>query len=825
MNWDDVQIVFAEATERPPGVREAWLETRCAGAPGLRDQVQRLLDSHEHAGDFLGLEVTADRPSDPRADLLGLRIGPFRLVREVGRGGMSVVYLAERVEGDFRQRVAVKVIDAPIRREDVLNRYRAERQILANFAHPHIVSLLDAGVIPDGRPYLMMEFVEGQPLARYCSGAHLALDGRAALIQQVLSAVQYAHQHGVVHRDLKPANILVTADGVVKVLDFGIAKLLDDSIVDGAGQTHAGAVRALTPNYASPEQWRGLPVTTATDIYALGVLLYETFAGVRPYDAETKPLDEVLKQVLERDPVRPSLAARRADLPYPSRRLEGDLDAIVLKAMHKAPEARYASARELGDDLTRHARGEPIEARPPSVGYLLRGIARRHKPTVAVAAVALVALIGTLAGLAWQMRIVRAERDRANQRFADARQLANALIYKIHDGVAPLAGSTPVRQLIVAEALTYLERLSQDPAGDEALRLDLARGYKRIADVQGLPGSANLGDRAGARASYERGAALLRPMLAGPLARDAALELGRTDLSLATVLSLTTETAAAQAAVAEAADLAEKLVARNGADADARRLRASALFHAALIAERPAALERWKQAGAAFDALLAEKPEDPDRQRNVALVEKYIGSYYEGERAFADALPHFARALALDEQRLAANPANRAAQFDVAVDLSGVAFATHRTGHTDDAVAAFRRALSIREALVASDPNDVQARNRVALTHKRLAAVLLDQGRHADAIDHLRKAVALDKDMQSVDAGYRAEYANSLAQLAIAEGKAGDGAACGHFRQADAVLAALDKEALHPDIRKNVTEGRDSIRAPLATCVREDGGR
>ena len=380
--WEEVEGIFEGAAEAEPSARAAFLDAHCEGRPELRAEVESLLAAHREAGAFLeppsgagdldaGAEFASTAPS------IGSSIGPYRLVEVAGEGGMGKVFRAERADGEFSHQVAIKILRVPDAAG--LRRFRAERQILAALQHPHIVALLDGGALPSGYAFLAMEYVRGTAITGYCRERALTLEDRLRLFHQVALAVHHAHERHVVHRDLKPSNVLVTADGTPKVVDFGIAKLLDESAAGSAppGATISG-LNPFTPDYASPEQLRGLPVTPASDVYALGVLLYEMLTGVRPYETTGKPLDEVLDLVLRQERTAPSAAdvQARACPPYLLSRLRGALDRIVLRAMAAAPEARYASVRALATDVVAHLEGRShTPGRPGAAAWAPRALA------------------------------------------------------------------------------------------------------------------------------------------------------------------------------------------------------------------------------------------------------------------------------------------------------------------------------------------------------------------------------------------------------------------------------------------------------------------
>ena len=394
-DWQRVDDLLQSALDREPSQRAPFLDEACAGDQALRQQVEALLSADHQASDFLerpAIETgTSLATESAGGSLVGRRIGAYRILRELGRGGMGAVYLAERADEQFRKLVAIKLVQHGMDSDAILHRFRSERQILASLDHPHIATLLDAGTTDDGVSYFIMEYVEGQPIDVYCATHGLSTRERLHLFGLVCAAVQHAHEHQVVHRDLKPSNILVTEAGVPKLLDFGIAKLLTpDSVRPMANVTTVG-LRPMTPAYASPEQVRGEPVTPASDVYALGVLLYELLAERPPYCVAGETPDGIARAICEEDPKKPSTAAtlRRA--------LAGDLDNIVLMALRKEPSRRYGSVVQFADDLRRHLEGRPVLARRDSLGYRASKFVTRHKTAVVSSVAAVMATVAAVA--------------------------------------------------------------------------------------------------------------------------------------------------------------------------------------------------------------------------------------------------------------------------------------------------------------------------------------------------------------------------------------------------------------------------------------------
>ena len=795
--WNDVEGVFSAAVELGDGQRRALLDARCAGRAALRAEVESLLAVHSRAQDFMRHPTMAADPVGAPTLLEGDVVGQFRLVELIASGGMGTVYRAERADAAFEQQVAVKIISAPITREEVQRRFLAERQILASLHHPHIVGLLDAGLTDGGQAYLIMEFVDGAPITMYCRDRALSIGDRLRLLRQVCDAVQYAHAHFVVHSDLKPANVLVTRDGVPKVLDFGIATLLQGSSAGAEDRAAERGCDPLTPNYASPEQLQGAGVTIASDVFGLGMLMFELLTGTRPYDVAGKGLDEVLRIVAETPTLRPSDAAPGRDVRLPDdwrRALRGDLDAIAVRACHRAPEQRYASADALSQDIGRYLNGMPVEARKPTFPYIAGKLAARHRIAFASVALSMALVVAALGIAVWQARVATVERQRADRRFTDVRQLANAVIFNIHDAVAPLPGSTPVRQTIVTEGLKYLERLTVESSSDRQLQLELGRAYIKIGAVQGRPNTPNLGDREGAVGSFRRAKALLEPLARGA---DTPADVFSSYLDSIRFLSETLGVMGAlhhDQAVAEAREAvraAERFAGNHPTLDQARSFVGAAAFALAIRLDWPESLPHWQKAAVEYEALLAKSPEDPGRQRNAALVNKYLGGFFE-RTDLATARGHHQRALDLDQKRFDRAPDDRLVQFDLAIDLSNVAYIRWRLLELADAIALYTRSLAMREQLMVSDPKDSLSREKVAFTQHQLASVYRDQGEARSALDHYRLAIDGFNKTTSLSEQGREKRAASWAEVGALEAASGHGnESCEAFRRAFVLYQSL----------------------------------
>ena len=779
--WQQVKGILADALEEEDADARATLLARsCAGDPVLRQEVESLL-RRQPAGlerFAAGVSGLLGQNSDAATNL-GRRLGAYELTRELGRGGMGAVYLGRRTDGRFEQQVAVKLLKRGTDTEEVLRRFRAERRILARLQHPNIARLLDGGETEDGLPFFVMEYVDGVPLTAFARERALSVDARLELFGRVCTAVQFAHQNLVVHRDLKPGNILVTAAGEPKLLDFGLARLLGPEEGDtGALEITMAEARRLTPAYASPEQVRGALLTTGSDVYSLGALLYELLTGQTPHRFSTVPPTpvELIEVIGQREPVPASIAASDPDT---RKRLRGDLDNIIRRAMSKDLARRYPSANALVEELRRHLEGRPVRARPDTLRYRTAKFAGRNRKAVA-AVVVLAAVMATgAASTVWQAR-------RAERRFGEVRRLTNSYLFEIQDAIRDLPGSTSARRLIVSRALEYLDGLSREAGRDRELQLELATAYLQIGDVQGKPYTPNLGDAAHALLSYARAIEIAAPL--------AVSERGTVS--------------AARRVLSQAHENLGAVQSRLNRCEEATRNHHRALtIREALLVQDPAHTEDWLRGVVANDLGLGDAVVSANRFHPAA-----------GHRRTA--LEWYRRALPLCEKLVAAHPDHAVDSFwlaktcaRIATELSEVGSAEHDQAAFKESANFHRRALALDETALRSEPASALLKRRLADELIATAYLLAMSGETLPkAADHCQQALELMQNLANLDPA-NAEAQQDLSSVYYVSGRVcqarGDTAAAAENYQRS--LDILDPlVAAHPG---NVETAFDLARA------------
>ena len=825
--WQQVKHLLADCLELPPHERNAAALQHCGDDAELRQELLSLLAAS--ASDDVSLDVMPAAHALEALEALagqravGRRFGPWRVVSLIAAGGMGEVYRAERADGQYEQEVALKLMRPDMAPQALLARFRAERQILASLDHPNLAKLLDGGVTEEGLPYFVMELVHGEPIVDYGERLQLSVDERLRLFRSVCQVVHYAHQQGVVHRDLKPSNILVTEGGVVKLVDFGIAKQLAPVPGDGTPNEQTSTVyRALTPEYASPEQLRGATVTQASDIYSLGVVLYRLLAHANPYGPAAKDHYTLARAVVEGEPTRPSDAVSDT-LPGARalrRRLKGDLDAVLLMALRNEPQRRYASAEALADDLFRHLEGLPVQARRGAWSYRAGRFVLRHRAALGAAVLANVALVAGVAAASYAAYEATQQRQRAERHFDNVRKLANVLMLDVHKAIETLPGSMPARQLIVNNALTYLQQLSSEARNDSALQLELAAGYRNIGDIQGGAYGANLGDPKGALASYERALALADTLAA---ARDTAAatrhrahgEQALLHQRMAALLvsqgKYKEAEAAARAGVAVAQQLAE-------AEPDSHRVmrlvgsQYAQLSQVHMMAGNTEAfLESNQRAATQLEAVLARKPDDLETVLNLASTYGLRGAHLlerdaEPESA-RQALEATGRAIEVQEQSFEKNPLNTMLARNLATTYNDAGSALMRLSRPREAAERHRRALDLLAPLSDKDPSNVQFRADTAMSQGLLSDALLALGDVGGAYEAAHAAVeGFEGVPESARTDVLTDYAWGLSHYQLgralqaraagagpAAAQADQQQACRHLRRSLSLLQAHEK--------------------------------
>ena len=752
--WQHIERIYHAAMQCEADDRSLLLEQACAEDQSLRAEVESLLQYGESPAKFLekpAIEVMAQAlaeniqaiESRTSTRMIGARIAQYRIVDKLGSGGMGDVYRAVRADDQYEKQVAIKLVRQGLDIESVNIRFRRERQILAGFEHENIARLLDGGTTEDGLPYFVMELVEGKPIDEYCDEQKLGTIARLDLFRMVCSAVQYAHQRLVVHRDIKPSNILVTSDGVPKLLDFGIATILSAETFSLEPEHTETALRIMTPQFASPEQLHGQLITTATDVYSLGVVLYKLLTGYMPYRLDGNSPYDLAQAICETAPEKPSSAisripvtgqpsaeaqtllqsqdafraaielvsnSRGTSLEKLRRTLAGDLDQIILKALRKEPERRYASVREFAEDLRSYLRGLPVSARRDTFAYLTAKFVRRHKLILAMAAVfLLIALIG-VAVIVREAQVARLQEARAERRFNDLRSLANSLLFEIHDSIVDLPGSTAARRLLVGRALHYLDSLSQESIGASSLQRELAAAYERVGDVQGNPYYANLGDTAGAIESYRK-----------------ALNIR---LTLADNSHGSYEDRSALVGIYMKLGLG---------------LEAASNF--------TASLDALQNAYSIATVLAAGQPNDPRAQENLAGVCFSMASTLADTGNLASSIDYYRKSAAIRETIHSGTPAFQAqVQTKLAGAYGYMAGDLRLQGDLDSAISLQGKAHDIMVRLVASDPQNARLQ-QFLLESEYWTAYYTDQkGLPSQALPHYRTALAGYLKLSNADA-------------------------------------------------------------------------
>jgi eukaryotic-like serine/threonine-protein kinase len=814
------EAIFHAVLGAAEGEREAVLEESCGGDTLLMAELRSLLAACEEE-ELLG----AARADASRVAAAGGRwVGPYRIERLLGRGGMGAVYLAQRADGHFEQQVAIKVIDLPLATELFRERFRMERQILAGLNHPYIARLLDGGVSEEGELYLAMEYVDGVSIAKFCERNGLSPRSRLGLFAKVCGAVQFAHQNLVVHRDLKPDNILVVADGTPRLLDFGTAKLLVPDADAASGFTQNG-LQSFTPQYASPEQVLGEPITTATDTYSLGVLLYLLLAGRPPYELKEFTTAEMLRVICNEVPPKPSTVGTG---------LDADLDAIVMKALRKEPRERYLTVDQFAGDVQAYLSGRPVGARRGTLRYRAEKFVRRNRLAIAGAALLLVTLLAGIAGVLWQSRSANLQRRRAEARSQDLRQLSVSLLSEIDEAVKELPGSTPVQRLLVGRVLEHLDRMSKDDEGDRQTQLDVVNAYTHLGNLQGNPYDQNIGDPQGALVSLGKALTMAQEMQAkwpkdsqvlGALALveqsrgEVLFGLGRMAESVvsARLAAATFEARVAQPG-ATALEFAEAATALGGLGDQLGQTGVTSL------GDQNSALAVYRRALELSERSLALDPNFLRSRRAIAIGHYKIANT-KAEVDPVGAVADYGQALAAWDAL--PEPEKQTATVQRAMGAAYNKLATAYSEVLDEkaAIAAFERAMEIDSVYAAADPDDTRAQVDLAAVISNEAFTYVDmldmslyphpeqeKSNRRRAIELLKQVVGIREKLVKVDKSNRnweSQLAYEKAEMGTLEVADGDP---GGAAMSAAGIAALREATARPDVSAHVLD--------LATAAR-----
>ncbi|HWS99560.1 MAG TPA: serine/threonine-protein kinase [Pyrinomonadaceae bacterium] len=773
-NWEKVKDVFALALEQPRERREHFLRAACGEDAELRGEVESLLEAHDESRPMLerkdfGVASLFDATG---AAYEGKEFGRYKVIRELGRGGMGAVFLAERADGEFQQQVALKIVGRTFADAELVRRFRRERQILASLSHPNIARLLDGGVSQDGEPYLVMEYVEGVRIDEYCEGRRLSTAARLRLFLAVCRGVAYAHQNLVVHRDIKPSNVLVTSDGTPKLLDFGIAKLLDAEHAHERTETN---FRAFTPDYAAPEQVSGGQITTASDVYSLGVLLDDLLHGTRrsqgaqPDAGRWRSESSEQKTVATNLPTKQDGGGRKAE---GQRSVGGELKNIVSMARREEPQRRYNSVAQLAEDVQRYLDGLPVRAQKDSFTYRAGKFVRRNKVSVGAAAVVLVSLVVGLALALWQANVARRERDRAERRFSDVRQLSNALLNDIAPKIERLEGSTAARQSLVAQSLKYLDSLAVESADDTTLRMELAAAYEKVGVLQGDSNKPSLSDFRGAIASLEKAQTIRRRLLTTNPGDAENRRLLADNLRLLGVRRMSqSDIEGGLRDGQEAAQIYENLVAE-APDSLALRLgyletRVETAISYVNVNRFAEAIPLLERATSELETLRRGGADDVELQRILSKGLAYLGFSLSWESRQPEAEARMNEAVSLAESLAARYPHDANVKQDLWRTYQTAAV-IHEEIDNARMFELSEKARRVAEETVAADRANAQARHNLARTYSRLSTALSLLKKPDEAISYVEKGAAIYLELMDKDPlnrGYDADAGALYAKI------------------------------------------------------------
>jgi eukaryotic-like serine/threonine-protein kinase len=741
--------------------------------------------------------------------------------------------------------VAIKIVSRGMDTDMVLRRFRTERQILASLDHPNIARILDGGSTSSGLPYFVMEFVDGLPLTRYCDERRLTVTERLRLFRKVCDAVGYAHRNYVIHRDLKPGNILVTSDGTPKLLDFGIAKIVKGSDED---PTVTGLAMA-TPAYASPEQIRGGAIGLGSDIYSLGVILYELLTGHRPYRLPMRDSEELARVICEREPTRASTVVgirekveegegatvtvdpsdisecRRTTIDALRRRLRGDLDTVISVALRKEPDRRYSSVEHFSDDLGRFLDGRPILARKDSAAYRFTKFASRHPAGLGLAIAAVLLLCALSAYASWEAR-------RLSRRMAEDHQLASTFLVEVHDAIARLPGATPAREKLLRKSLDYLNGLTRDAGEDPALHRALATAYEKFAELQAGTIGAGLGKSYDALETVKK-AQRIREMLAkDPRDLKAQLELSNNYLLTAFLVGRAASADERLQYDHKALAIAERLYGLDPKNPDYQDLLARSHTSSAYALMF---YDRWEESRKHFRRALTLRTntlsfakDSVKAQRDLARIHYRLGAGYAQAGQAGEAVGYLRQALAIQRPISAANPNDEAITSETAASCHFLGVALRGEGNTREALDAFNEAIAIREESLSRDPQNARSRSLVAGNYAERGTTYLEAGHFSEALRDLHKAVEYQTSLIEVDpkgtptriamADFQCRLAKANAMLARKSSAAKHQAywreSAKYFRRADALYSALLSEGLlqSPQLRKMAKEAAEGAQ-------------